>query len=36
VVLRAPFEGPVTVRSRTGEHALSRELAAAIGVASSA
>jgi len=29
----APFGGPATVRSSTGEHAISRELAAAIGVA---
>src|SRR5262245_21148812 len=28
----APFDGPVTLRSQSGEHALSRELAAAIGV----
>jgi len=28
----APFGGPATVRSSTGEHAISRELAAAIGV----
>jgi len=28
----APFEGPVTVRSASGEHAISRELAAAIGI----
>ena len=29
---RAPFEGPVTVGSRGGEHAISRELAGRIGV----
>jgi DtxR family transcriptional regulator, Mn-dependent transcriptional regulator len=29
----APFGGPVTVRSRDAEHAISRELAAQIGVA---
>ena len=28
----APFEGPVTVRSGSGEHAISRDLADAIGV----
>ena len=33
VVLAAPFDGPVTVRAAGGEHALSRELAASIGVA---
>jgi Fe2+ transport system protein FeoA len=30
--LAAPFNGPLTVRSRGGEHAISRELAATIGV----
>lgn len=34
VVVQAPFGGPVTVRSRGVEHALSRELASTIGVAS--
>ncbi len=29
----APFAGPISFRSRTGEHAISRELAAAIRVA---
>jgi DtxR family Mn-dependent transcriptional regulator len=29
----APFGGPVTLRSPTGEHSISRELAGAIGVA---
>lgn len=28
----APFGGPVTLRSKSGDHSLSRELAAAIGV----
>ena len=28
----APFEGPVMLRSANGEHAISREIAAAIGV----
>jgi DtxR family transcriptional regulator, Mn-dependent transcriptional regulator len=32
LVLAAPFNGPLTVRSRGGEHAISRELAATIGV----
>jgi DtxR family transcriptional regulator, Mn-dependent transcriptional regulator len=32
VVLAAPFGGPLTVRSGGGEHAISRELAATIGV----
>jgi DtxR family Mn-dependent transcriptional regulator len=35
VVLQAPFGGPVTVRSARGEHALARELAGEISVASS-
>ena len=30
---RRPFDGPVTLRSRTGEHAIARELAGAIAVA---
>src|SRR5262249_52543938 len=30
----APFDGPVTLRSASGDHALSRELAGAIGVGS--
>jgi len=29
----APFGGPVTVRTGTGEHAIARELAAAVGIA---
>jgi len=33
VVAQAPFDGPVTLRSRTGEHAIARELAGAIAVA---
>jgi DtxR family Mn-dependent transcriptional regulator len=33
LVLLAPFRGPATVRTSTGEHAISRELADAIGVA---
>jgi DtxR family Mn-dependent transcriptional regulator len=33
LVLVAPFDGPVTVRAGGAEHALSRELAASIGVA---
>jgi DtxR family Mn-dependent transcriptional regulator len=33
VVSRAPFDGPITLRSRTGEHAIARELAGAIAVA---
>lgn len=32
LLLAAPFNGPLTVRSRGGAHAISRELAAAIGV----
>jgi DtxR family Mn-dependent transcriptional regulator len=32
VVLAAPFGGPLTIRSRVGDHAISRELAAEIGV----
>ena len=32
LLLAAPFNGPVTVRSSGGEHAISRELALAIGV----
>jgi DtxR family transcriptional regulator, Mn-dependent transcriptional regulator len=32
LLLAAPFNGPVTVRSRGGDHAISRELAGAIGV----
>jgi DtxR family Mn-dependent transcriptional regulator len=32
LLLAAPFNGPLTVRLRGGEHAISRELAAAIGV----
>ena len=30
VVAQAPFDGPITLRSRTGEHAIARELAGAI------
>jgi DtxR family Mn-dependent transcriptional regulator len=30
----APFGGPVSVRTGTGEHAIARELAAAVGIAS--
>ena len=33
VVAHAPFGGPVTVRSSSGEHAIARELAVAIAVA---
>jgi DtxR family Mn-dependent transcriptional regulator len=33
VVAHAPFGGPVTIRSRSGEHAIARELAVAIAVA---
>ena len=33
VVAQAPFDGPVTLRSRTGEHAIARHLAVAIAVA---
>jgi DtxR family Mn-dependent transcriptional regulator len=29
----APFSGPVTVRTEAGEHAISSELAATIGIA---
>jgi DtxR family Mn-dependent transcriptional regulator len=32
VVAAAPFGGPLTVRTETGEHAISRELASAVGV----
>jgi len=32
LVGQAPFGGPVTLRASTGEHAISRELAGAIGV----
>jgi DtxR family Mn-dependent transcriptional regulator len=32
LILLAPFRGPATVRTWTGEHAISRELADAIGV----
>jgi DtxR family Mn-dependent transcriptional regulator len=32
VLLAAPFDGPLTVRSNGGEHAISRELASTIGV----
>ena len=33
VVAQAPFAGPVTIRTRSGEHAISRELADRIGAA---
>jgi DtxR family transcriptional regulator, Mn-dependent transcriptional regulator len=33
VAAHAPFGGPVTVRTDAGEHAISRELAGAIGIA---
>ena len=33
IVAQAPFDGPVTLRCRTGEHAITRELAGAISVA---
>jgi DtxR family transcriptional regulator, Mn-dependent transcriptional regulator len=33
VAAHAPFGGPVTVRTDAGEHAISRELAAVIGIA---
>jgi DtxR family Mn-dependent transcriptional regulator len=33
VVSCAPFDGPITLRSRTGEHAIARELAVSIAVA---
>jgi DtxR family transcriptional regulator, Mn-dependent transcriptional regulator len=33
VVAHGPFDGPVTLRSQTGEHAIARELAVAIAVA---
>lgn len=32
LLVAAPFNGPLTVRTSRGEHAISRELAAAIGV----
>jgi DtxR family transcriptional regulator, Mn-dependent transcriptional regulator len=32
LLVAAPFNGPLTVRSRAGEHAISRELASTIGV----
>lgn len=32
LLLAAPFNGPLTVRSQGGDHAISRELAATIGV----
>jgi DtxR family Mn-dependent transcriptional regulator len=32
IILAAPFNGPLTVRSSSGDHAISRELAAEIGV----
>ena len=34
MLAHAPFGGPVTVRTRAGEHAISRELADRIGAAS--
>jgi DtxR family Mn-dependent transcriptional regulator len=33
VVSHGPFDGPITLRSGTGEHAITRELAVAIAVA---
>jgi DtxR family Mn-dependent transcriptional regulator len=33
VVMQAPFDGPITFRSDSGEHAVARELASAIAVA---
>jgi DtxR family Mn-dependent transcriptional regulator len=33
IVAQAPFGGPVTVRTESGEHAISRELADRIGIA---
>jgi DtxR family Mn-dependent transcriptional regulator len=33
VTAAAPFEGPITIRARSGEHAISRELAGRIAVA---
>jgi DtxR family Mn-dependent transcriptional regulator len=33
VVSHGPFDGPITLRSRTGEHAIARDLAGAIAVA---
>jgi DtxR family transcriptional regulator, Mn-dependent transcriptional regulator len=33
VVAQAPFGGPVTLRTDTGEHAISRELAESVGIA---
>ena len=36
IVAIAPFGGPLTIRTATGEHAISRELAARIGVAEAA
>jgi DtxR family Mn-dependent transcriptional regulator len=33
VVSHAPFDGPITLRSGSGEHAIARDLAGAIGVA---
>ena len=32
VVLQAPFDGPITVRAGGADHAIARDLAAAIGV----
>ena len=29
----APFDGPLTVRTGNGEHAIARELAASVGIA---
>ncbi len=33
LIKSAPFGGPLTVRTGTGEHAIARELAAAVGIA---
>ena len=33
LITSAPFGGPLTVRTGTGEHAIARELAAAVGIA---
>ena len=33
LIMSAPFGGPLTVRTDTGEHAIARELAAAVGIA---
>ena len=33
VVAQAPFDGPITLRSGSGEHAIARELAADVAIA---